>query len=110
MIKDSTDSYDWLRLSYCALFVGKPLEAIQASQKTLELNPQAERVETSLAFGYLLNDQWPDAEAIFQKWKGKQFADSSLSCEDVFISVVDDLEAAGITHPDFEKVRNLFSK
>lgn len=76
----------------------------------LELNPDAQKVETNLALGYLLNDQWSEAEVIYLKWKGQHFPNDSRLCDDVFLKDIKDLEDAGVTHPDFKKVRQLFGK
>ena len=108
--KDSTDYKDWYNLSFYALFAGKPGEAISAAQKTLELNPEAQGVETYLASAYLLNNQWPEAEKIYLKWKGKSFPGDERLCDEVFLQAIKDLEDAHITHPDFEKVKRMFGK
>ncbi|MFN0214819.1 MAG: hypothetical protein ACKVT2_11235 [Saprospiraceae bacterium] len=108
--KDSANFSGWYDLSFYALFVGKPNEAISAAQKTLELNPEAQNVESNLALGYLLNNQWQESEKIYLKWKGRQFPDNGGQCDEVFLKDIQDLEAAGITHPDFGKVKQLFGK
>ncbi len=110
--KDSTDYNKYFNLSFYALFVGKPQEAIQAAKKTLELSPEAVSVETNLALGYLLNNQYTEAEKIYLKWKGKNFPDNKDKrlCDEMFLADIADLEKSGITHPDFEKVKRLFGK
>jgi len=100
----------WFKLSWLALHVNKPEEAIHAAKKTLEINPKAQSVETNLALGYLLNNQWPKAEKFYLKWQGKMFPNDKRLCDEVFLQDISDLEAAGITHPDFEKVKQLFQK
>lgn len=104
------DFNQWYNLSYYALFVDQPDEAIRAAQKTLELEPQATGVETNLALGYLLNDQWTEAEKIYKKWKGKSFPDDDRLWDEIFLQDLNDLEVAGITHPDFEKVSKLLKE
>ena len=101
---------NWFGLSFYALFVGKPQETIQAAKKTLELNKDAVSVETNLALGYLLNNEYAEAEKIYLKWKGKNFSDDERLCDEVFLADIADLEKAGISHSDFEKVRKLFEK
>lgn len=104
-----TDYQVWFNLSFYALFVGKPEEAISAAHKTLELNPEALDVETNLALGYLLSNRWQEAEAVYKKWKGRYFPndDGKRKCEDIFLQDILDLEKAGVSHPDFERVKVL---
>ena len=97
-------------LSWYALFAGEYDTAILAAQRTLELAPEAQGVETNLALGYLLNDQWTEAEAIYQKWKGRSFLNDGRLCDEIFLQDIVALEFAGITHPDFEKVRQLLAE
>ena len=104
---DSTNYKNWFNLSWYALFANKPQVAIQTAQKTLALDSSKVGVETNLALGYLLNNQYPQAEAIYLKLKGKSFPGDKRLCKDVFLKDIAALEAAGITHPDFERVRAL---
>ncbi|MBK8965349.1 MAG: hypothetical protein IPM36_01470 [Lewinellaceae bacterium] len=85
-------------------------EAIQYAQKALEVNPLRESVVSYLALGYLLNNQWPEAEKIYLKWKGRFCQGSFKYCNRVFLEDIAKLEAANITHPDFEKVKQLLKK
>ena len=101
---------DWFDLSWYALFAQQPKEAIAAAQKTLALDPTKQKVETNLALGYLLDNQWPEAEKIYLKWKGKEFPGGSRLCDEYFLQDLDYLEAADITHPDFAKVRTMLQK
>lgn len=98
---------NWFNLGFYACFTGQPEIAVQAANKTLELNPQALSVETNLALGYVLADHWSEAEKVYRKWKGKFFPDTGNPANDVFLQDITDLEAAGIHHPDFVKVRKL---
>ncbi|MFN0214818.1 MAG: leucine-rich repeat domain-containing protein [Saprospiraceae bacterium] len=117
--KDSTNDNHWFSLSLYALFVNQPQEAISAAKKTLELNPQALDAEKkiNLALGYLLVNQWPEAEKIYLLLKG-QYIEMRLLSDDIVVTLSDGiilekierLEAAGITHPDFEKVKQLFKQ
>lgn len=98
--------------SWYALFAHKPLVAVQAAKETLKLNPKAKGVNTNLALGYLLSNQWEEAEKIYVEWKGKQFPNDSERrlFDDIFLMDIKDLEAAGITHSNFEKVKKMFQK
>jgi len=108
--QDPENYISWFNYSLYALFVGKPQEAIWAAEKTLELNPDEVRVETNLALGYLLNNQYAEAEKIYLKWKGKIFPDSDILWDEAFLQDIQIFEKAAIKHPDFEKVRKLFGK
>ena len=100
----------WSALSKYAWFAGEAGVAIEAAQKSLELFPENEQVETKLALSYLLNDQWVEAERVYLKWKGKSFPNRSESANDIFLKDIAELESAGIRHPDFEKVRALLKE
>jgi hypothetical protein len=107
----SQDYNVFFNLSWYALFSGRPQEAIVAARKTMEFKPNAQTVETNLALGYLLDNQWAEAEKIYLRWKKQEFPpDGKRLWDSVFLQDIADLEAAGITHPDFEKVRNMFAK
>lgn len=108
---DTTNVYMLHNLSFYALFVGEYAKAIEAAQKTLELDSRSVEVETNLALGYLLNNQYDKAEVIYLKWKGKKFkAQDENFADKAFLKDIADLEAAGIFHKDFEKVKRLLSE
>ncbi|HMQ86859.1 MAG TPA: hypothetical protein PKB07_04715 [Flavilitoribacter sp.] len=100
----------WSNLSKYAWFTGETEMAVRAAQKSLELFPKNQQVETKLALSYLLNNQWEEAERIYLKWKGKSFSNRSEPANNIFLKDIDDLEAAGIRHPDFEKARALLKE
>jgi tetratricopeptide (TPR) repeat protein len=109
--QNSTSYYAWYDLSYYALFVNKPQEAIHAAQKALTLNSTQVSAEAKLALGYLLNNQYAEAEKIYLKWKGKSFPGyNDQPCNDIFLQDIATLEAAGITHSDFERMRLLLKE
>jgi hypothetical protein len=110
LVEEPENSSNWFNFSYYCLFTNEYEMAIAAAKKTLDLNPESVGVETNLVLGYLLNDQWPEAEVIYLKWKGKRFPRMPLLSHVVFLQEIADLEAAGITHPDFAKVRALFEE
>ena len=108
--KKKKNHQNWYNLSQYALLNNIPKEAIQAAQKALTLAPKKQSVETKLATGYLLDNQWDKAEEIYLRWKGKNFPDNSELCDDLFLEDIADLEQTGITHSDFQKVKDLFRK
>ncbi len=101
----------YFNLSFFALFVGQYTQAIEAAQKTLQLDPNSVKVETNLALGYLLNNQYDQAEAIYKKWKGKKFdAADEETANQIFLKDISDLEQSGIQHKDFKKVKLLLAE
>ena len=106
---DSTNASLYFNLSYYALFVGEYTRAIESAQKTLILNPLSVKVETNLALGYLLSDQYDKAEVIYRKWKGKKFgAGDAENADTIFLNDIAELESFGIQHVDFQKVKEMF--
>ena len=106
ILMDSSIYNHYFSLSYYALFVGGYDLAIEAVNKTLALEPKALSVETNLALAYLLSNQWEKAKAIYEKWKDKNWP-NGRSCNVSFLKDIEDLETAGISHPDFAKVRQI---
>jgi Leucine-rich repeat (LRR) protein len=109
---DSTNYNTFFSLSFYALFIGEYKKAIEAAQKTLSLNPNAVSVETNLALGYLLDNQYNKAELIYKKWKGRKFTsnDNELA-EKIFLQDIKDLDNAGVIPKermsDIERIKKL---
>lgn len=113
-ISNSTKRYQmndarfWYSRSWHALFAKDYKEAIRSAKKTMELSNRHEGVNTNLALGYLFNGEWEKAELVYLEWKGIKFNNRPTRlANDIFLKDLRDLEAKGITHPDFEKVRNI---
>jgi Leucine-rich repeat (LRR) protein len=100
----------WFSHSFYCLFVGKYKDAIQSAKKSLELEPSQSGVITNLVLGYVLNNQLDKAEPLYKEWKDKKFLNDDRYAKEVFIKDIEDLEKAGITHPDFEKIRKLMQE
>lgn len=105
-------------LAWYQLLNRKPIEAIAAARKALELSPEdAVTIETNLASAYLFNNEFEKAKAIYLKNKDAEIPDDKggddehADDERTFKqAVLDDfkkLEEAGVTHPDMEKVKAL---
>ena len=109
-ILEPTNYSRYFNLSWYSLFANKPQEAIKAAKKTLELEPEEVSVKTNLVLGYILNNEYKKAEKIYIEWKDKHFPNDERLAKEVFLKDIADLEKAGITHPDFEKVRALLSE
>lgn len=109
---DSSNYNKFFNLSFYALFVGEYKQAIEAAQKTLSLNPDAVHVETNLALGYLLDNQYGKAETIYKKWKGRKFTSNDAEmAETIFLQDLKDLENAGVLPEnranDIKRIRKL---
>jgi len=111
-VVDKNQATDWYKLSWYALFAKKPLRAIEAAQQTLALDARQIRVETNLVLGYLLNNNWEKAKAVYLKHKGQPIPNDfrRRKWNEVFLDDIKQLEAAGIFHEDFEKVKTLLKE
>ncbi len=105
--KEPNNYGNYFNLSFYALFVKKPQEAITAAKKSLELEPEATGVYTNLALGYVLNNEFEKAKPIYLEWKDKHFPNDDRLCREVFLQDIKDLEAVGIHHKNFKKVKEL---
>ncbi|MGH7984491.1 MAG: tetratricopeptide repeat protein [Candidatus Udaeobacter sp.] len=99
----------YLDLAWCQLFNRKPRETIAASLKALELSPDdAIVIKTNLAHGYLFDNQFEKAKAIYLENKDAKLHDGRAFNQ----AVLDDFkefQEAGITHPDMEKIKALLT-
>jgi tetratricopeptide (TPR) repeat protein len=99
----------YLDLGWYQLFNRKPREAIAASLKALELSPDdAVVIKTNLAHGYLFDNQFDKAKAIYLENKNAKLHDGRAFSQAVLDDFKEFLEA-GITHPDMEKIKALLT-
>lgn len=99
----------YLTLGWYQLFNRKPRESIAASLKALKLSPNdAVAINGNLAHGYLFDNQFGKAKAIYLENKKARVRDGPTFIQ----SVLDDykeFKEAGITHPDMEKIKALLT-
>jgi tetratricopeptide (TPR) repeat protein len=99
----------YLDLGWYQLFNRKPREAVAASLKALELSPDdAVVIKANLAHGYLFDNQFEKAKAIYLENKNAKLHDGRAFSQ----AVLDDFkefQEAGITHPDMEKIKALLT-
>jgi uncharacterized protein YecT (DUF1311 family) len=106
---DANNGEYYMEVGWYQLFNRKPHESITASQKALELAPDdAVVINTNLAHAYLFDNQLEKAKAIYLENKDAKVDDKRTFSQ----AVLDDfkeLQEAGITHPDMEKIKALLS-
>jgi len=99
----------YLSLGWYQLCNRKPRESIAASLKALELSPDdAVMIKTNVAHGYLFDNQFDKAKAIYLENKNAKLHDGRAFSQ----AVLDDFKEfqdAGITHPDMEKIKALLT-
>jgi hypothetical protein len=99
---------DYLELAWNQLLNRKPREAIAASLKALKLSPaNAAMIKTNLAHGYLLDNQFDKAKAIYLENRDAMLRNDQRTFNEVVLGDFSELEKAGITHPDMEKIKAL---
>jgi tetratricopeptide (TPR) repeat protein len=103
-------------LSWYLLFDHRPKQAEEAAREGLRLGeayPPKETlwINTNLALALLYQGNYDEAVVIYKRFRGKRFPDDDKrTWNEVFLADLDELEAAGITHPDVEKIRKLLEK
>src|ERR1043166_2738441 len=99
---------DYLELAWNQLLNRKPREAIAMSIKALKLSPaNAAMIKTNLAHGYLLDNQFDTAKAIYLENRDAQVRGDQRIFSEVVLDDFSELEKAGISHPDMEKIKAL---
>jgi tetratricopeptide (TPR) repeat protein len=97
----------YVALAWYELLNRKPRQAIEASLKALEWSPSgAVTIKTNLAHAYLLDNQFDKAKAIYLENKDAKL-DDKRSFTQAVLNDFKELQDAGITHPDMEKIKAL---
>ena len=100
----------YLDLGTCQLYDRKPRKAIAASLKGLELSPDnAVLIKTNLAHGYLFDNQFEKAKAIYLENKDAKLRDEQQTFSQEVLDDFKQFRDAGITHPDMEKIEALLT-
>ncbi|MBA7544343.1 hypothetical protein ES705_36698 [subsurface metagenome] len=94
-------------LSLAQLFTEQYSEALINAKKGLDLKKE-EIIYTKLALAYLFNDKFDEAKSIIEDHKNAMV--NQISFGEYILNKLEELEEAGITHPDFEKVRELLEQ
>ncbi len=100
----------YLSLAWYHLFDRNPREAIAASLKALELSPpNAAMIKVTLAHSYLFDNQFDKAKAIYLENKNSKLRDDERTFSQAVLEDFKELQDAGITHPDIEKIKALLT-
>jgi WD40 repeat protein len=95
-------------VGWYGLLSGKYNEALSGIQRGIELYPSNENLYRNLPLCYLLTGQYEKAESLYLEYQDKPYNDKSY--RETFLNDISELEKAGITHPNFEKVKELLKK
>jgi sugar lactone lactonase YvrE len=100
----------YLSLAWYHLFDRDAREAIAASLKALELSPHnAAMIKVTLAHSYLFDNQFDKAKAVYLENKNAKLRDDERTFRQAVLDDFKELEEAGITHPDMEKIKALLT-
>jgi tetratricopeptide (TPR) repeat protein len=91
-------------LSLYQLFQGEFELALTSAKRILELKEE-EIYYTKLALAYLFNGQFGEAYTIIEEHKGNMVSD--ITFIDYVFETLAELENAGITHPDVERLKGV---
>jgi len=84
-------------------------DALKFAELAVKADDKLKISYTNLPFCYILTNNWEKAKQLYLEWKDKPYNEEE-SFRDVFLYDLDDLESMGITHPDFNKVRELLKE
>lgn len=107
----TTKGWDYyLSLAWYHLFDRTPREAIAGSLKALELSPHnAATIKITLAHSYLFDNQFDKAKAIYLENKNAKLRADERTFRQAVLEDFKELQDAGITHPDIEKIKALLT-
>jgi tetratricopeptide (TPR) repeat protein len=93
-------------LAWFQLFNRDFADALASSDEAIKLNPKDLAAQTNRAHALLFLGRTKDAEAVYFGHRGeKVFANSDEKWEDAILTDLDDLSKAGITNPEFARLR-----
>jgi tetratricopeptide (TPR) repeat protein len=87
-------------------------KSIEAVKVAIEADSTFQYSYTNLPLAYIFNNQFDEAAKIYEEWKDKPWTvdAAARTFREIFLIDLDDLESRGITHPDFERARELLKK
>jgi len=112
--KTSTDlllASDYGNLSYLLLFENKPEDSEIAAVKGLTYDSTQTWIKTNLAHSLLLQGKFDDACKIYFELNDQVIPnDKTRTYKETILNDFKALESAGISHPDFARIRDLLTK
>ena len=106
---DPTNGEYYTGLGWYQLLNRKPRESIAASLKALDLSPDdAVLIKGNLADAYLFDNQFDKAKAVYLENRDAKI-DDQRSFAHAVLDDFKELEEAGITHPDVQKIKALLT-
>lgn len=99
----------WDETSKNCLFAGNPASAVDAANLYLHQFPENSSVKIYQTLGYLLDANWNVAERIIRECQGQKLTGTDGTFNELLLQTMSSLETIGITHPDFQKVREMLS-
>ena len=99
-------------LGYYLQLDGHGIKSLKPCELALSADSSNQEAVMMLPFSYIFNNRFNDAEKIFLRWKDKPWTVDSRAdvFSGAFLYMQSRLEKRGITHPDFEKVKELLKK
>jgi len=98
----------YVGLAFAQLFNRDFAGSLASSDEAMKLNPKDLVAQTNRAHALLFLGRTKEAEAIYLGHRGeKVFAGSDEKWEEAILGDFDDLEKAGLTHPEFARLRSL---
>ena len=107
---DAAENYN--SIAWYGLLTKDFKKALKAVMRGIELNPSNEYLYSNLTLCYLLTNQYEKAESLYLEYMEKPWSadNTAETYKDIFLGDIKTLEKAGISHPDFEKVKELLKK
>jgi WD40 repeat protein len=104
-----TAAANYNSLGYYGLLAKQYSESLKAIQRGIELDSSNVYLYTNLPLGYLFTDQFDKAKSVYLEFKDKPWTatEGFKTFGDAFLTDLRDFESKGISHPYFEKVRQL---
>jgi len=99
----------YLNKAWCALWNRRPEEAVAASRKGMQLDPDSAVLATNLAHAHLFAGRWEDAAAVYRKFRSAKI-DDQRTFSDVVREDFQEFRKHGLTHPDMDKVEAILAK
>jgi WD40 repeat protein len=94
------------------LLSGRYNDALNAVQRGIELYPSNEHLYAKLPLCYLFTGLYDQAKSTFLEFKNKPWTVTNKysTYREAFLADIAYMEKMGITHPDFEKIKELLKK